>query len=328
MGIAITGSGAVSPAGWSSEALYEALRGSLEMPSVEFLDRPGGSEELRILPVPVPDQKIRHPRLRRVSSISHYAARAAMDAVGAERLEQIQNGNLRLGVIVNVSNGCVAHTRRFYEEALEDPATASPILFPETVFNSPASHLAAIFGTSEFNYTLLGDPTQFFSGLDLAAFWLESELVDGCVVVTTEEEDWITTEAIRLFEKDVVVSAGAGALYLEPANDASPIHLSQITQAFTYSQNCPPAKAQELMWEELPKKGENQLYVSAKPLPQIAPDKQLNLDATFGFSLVTPAWQAITAYHALSHGDYSEAIIPGIGTNQQAVGICLERRSA
>src|SRR3712207_7831863 len=41
-----------------------------------------------------------------------------------------------------VSNGGVIYTKRFYHEVVESGAeAASPLLFPETVFNAPASHL-------------------------------------------------------------------------------------------------------------------------------------------------------------------------------------------
>jgi 3-oxoacyl-(acyl-carrier-protein) synthase len=36
-------------------------------------------------------------------------------------------------------------------------SAASPLLFPETVFNAPASHLAAILGITGASYTLVGD---------------------------------------------------------------------------------------------------------------------------------------------------------------------------
>ncbi len=58
----------------------------------------------------------------------------------------------------------MAYSRRFYEEVLRDPATASPLIFPETVFNAPASHLAAFLGTTAINYTLVGDEGTFLAG--------------------------------------------------------------------------------------------------------------------------------------------------------------------
>lgn len=325
-GIAISGSGAVSPAGWSAEALYEAVRTQSELPR-ETLQRSEGQKPIHTMAVPPTEQKVRHPRLRRVSPVTRYAVSAALEALGQERLERVQGGTLRLGVIVTITNGCVAHTRKFYEEALDDPATASPILFPETVFNSPASHIAAIAGSTEINYTLLGDPTQFLSGIDLAAFWLESGLVDGCLVVTAEELDWLSSEAIALFEPGAIISEGAGALYLERSADSanSLVLLSQATEAYAYTNRCPPDTAQNLMWKQLPSGGPGQKVFTASRLDRVEAERQVCIGDTLQFSLVAPAWQSVCAHQSLLQQDCTEAVIPGFGTNQQAIGICLQR---
>ena len=110
--------------------------------------------------------------------------------------------------------GCVNYSRRFYDETLNDPATASPLVFPETVFNAPASHLAAMLGTTAINYTLVGDPGTFLQGLALAADWLQEARVDGCLVIGAEEVDWLTADAYRLFATKVILSEGAGAVYV------------------------------------------------------------------------------------------------------------------
>ena len=73
-------------------------------------------------------------------------------------------------------SGCVNYSRRFYDEVLQDPATASPLIFPETVFNAPASHLAGYFASTAMDYTLVGDPCSFLQGTALAADWLETGL--------------------------------------------------------------------------------------------------------------------------------------------------------
>ena len=64
----------------------------------------------------------------------------------------------RIALIFAVSNGGVTYTKRFYHEIVGTGAqAASPLLFPETVFNAPASHLAAILGVTGATYTLVGD---------------------------------------------------------------------------------------------------------------------------------------------------------------------------
>jgi len=78
-----------------------------------------------------------HARLRRTSPMSLYAAAAAMEALrGAS---YIPKAGHRLGIIFCVTAGCVQYSRRFYDEAWRNPPTASPLVFPETVFNAPSS---------------------------------------------------------------------------------------------------------------------------------------------------------------------------------------------
>ncbi len=96
---------------------------------------------------------------------------------------------MQLGIIVGVMAGNVTYSRRFYEEVLHNPATASPLIFPETVFNAPASHLAAFLGAKVIGYTLVGDDGTFLQGLALAAQWLADDKVDACVVIGAEETD-------------------------------------------------------------------------------------------------------------------------------------------
>src|SRR5581483_3184181 len=101
-----------------------------------------------------------HPRLRRSTSIAQYMVAAALEAMEAD-VEAIQAGKIRLGIIVAMLTGAVTYTRRFYEEVLRQPGTASLLLFPETVFNSSASHLGAYLGSKTLNYTLVGDDGTF-----------------------------------------------------------------------------------------------------------------------------------------------------------------------
>jgi 3-oxoacyl-(acyl-carrier-protein) synthase len=125
---------------------------------------------------------------------------------------------MRLGIIFCVMTGCVNYSRRFYDETLKDPATASPLVFPETVFNAPASHLAALLGTTAINYTLVGDPGVFLQGLVLGADWLLAGRVEDCLVVGAEEIDWLTADAYGLFARKIILSDGAGAVSMRLSN--------------------------------------------------------------------------------------------------------------
>ena len=127
----------------------------------------------------------------------------------------------------------LSYTRRFYEEVLSNPATASPLIFPETVFNAPASHLAAYLGSTAPNCTLVGDEGMFLQGLALAAEWLEEEEVEACVVIGVEELDWLVPDALRLFSRQAVYSSGAGALYLTRNSQGARAELAAVTDSFS-----------------------------------------------------------------------------------------------
>jgi 3-oxoacyl-[acyl-carrier-protein] synthase II len=213
-GTRITGWGAVSPAGWTAADLISQEK----VTPPELVTRPGRERSVPVRRVPVPVEKfpfLRDPRLRRASPIARFATAAALEAIGKEKLDTIRSGEWRLGVIYCLLNGCINYSSRFYGEVLADPALASPILFPETVYNAPASHLSALLGSTGLNYTLVGDSAQFANGLRNAARWLTDDLCDGVVVVGAEEFDWLSAEAFQLFAPDTIFAEGAGALYLE-----------------------------------------------------------------------------------------------------------------
>ena len=143
--IFVHGLGAVSPAGWGVPALSSALNTGAPLP-VQTVSRPGWEKPLHLRsvpPPPVPPAFLAHPRLRRSGAMTQNAVGAACEALGDD-VKRVQSGELRLGIIVCLMPGCVTYSRRFYEEVLRDPATASPLIFPETVFNAPASHLVGL----------------------------------------------------------------------------------------------------------------------------------------------------------------------------------------
>ena len=190
--IRITGTGAVSSAGWGVPALMAALDSGVRPDLSELIrERKDGPPVVTpVLRVPAaPPTLPRSPRLRRVSPISKFAVAAAAEALGPERAARVAAGELRLGVVCSLFNGCVNYSNRFFGEVLADPAVASPILFPETVFNAPSSHLSALFNSTAPNDTILGDGAEIFTALEIAIEWLLRGDCDGVLVVAPEELD-------------------------------------------------------------------------------------------------------------------------------------------
>lgn len=233
----ISGMGVVSPAGWGVEPFRLARTAGQPLPRQELTGIPGrpGYLVYRVPPLSPRPTYLGHARLRRSSLVSQFAVGAALEALGEDR-NRVQQGELQLGVIAAVMSGGVNYSRRFYQEVLIQPSTASPLLFPETVFNAPASHLAAVLGCAGRNYTLVGDQSAFGEGLALAADWLSQGLVDRCLVVGAEESDWLTAEAANLFDLGPT-SEGAGALCL--SREPQPIELTGITSPIPYVTGTP-----------------------------------------------------------------------------------------
>ena len=150
-----------------------------------------------------------HPRLRRTSPITHYSAAVALEALG--NVPGARNATFRLGLVVSLQTGCVHYCCRFYDESLRDPATASPLLFPETVFAAPGSHVASLLENVTLVYTLVGDPSAFLQAVALGVQWLEEERVDASLIIGAEESHWILADALRHLEREAVFAGGAGA---------------------------------------------------------------------------------------------------------------------
>jgi hypothetical protein len=242
----------------------------------------------------------------------------------------------RLGIVTCVMSGCVNYSRRFYDEALRDPSTASPLLFPETVFNAPSSHLAAVLGASGLNYTLVGDPASFPLGLALATQWLQAGLVDDCLVAGTEELDWLTADAFRLFARQVVVSEGAGALYLKAVPLASVLPgqavLTLVTTPELFWDRSSREQAAGKMRSQLGRNNPHAcLYDSRQGVARLDQaesavwrdwkGERCSPKTILGEGLMAAsAWQCVLAADAVSTGHCDDALASVVGCNAQAAG--------
>ncbi len=339
-GISIRGVGVVSPAGWGVTAFREALERGEPM-AAQTLERPGWSRPLKVRRVPAHASRpafLAHPRLRRTSPISHYAVAAALEAIGGDA-DLVKAGRLRLGIVLCVMSGCVNYSRRFYDETLRDPATASPLVFPETVFNAPASHLGALLGTTAMNYTLVGDPGSFPLGLVVAADWLAQGMVDGCVVIGAEELDWLTADAFRLFTRRMIIADGAGALYLKRADESGSVNLAAVSDARLFANRAERAKAVEALGVEA------RTWATRSPDPLLCdgcqdvpwldqPERAVWADwpgprrsprRVMGEGLMaSAAWQCVAAADAVSHGAH-RAVTLISGINEHVMWTGFER---
>lgn len=336
----VHGSGAVSPAGWGVSALCAALELGKPVPARE-LARPGGSRTLQARQTPPSPHRLAflsHPRMRRASPISHFAVAAAMEALGHEA-NATPGGRGRLGLICCAMVGCAAYSRRFFEEVLRDPATASPMLFPETVFNAPISHLAALLGSEAESCTLLGDDGVYLHALALAGAWLVGGKVDACLVVASDETDWLASEGVAVFSSQAQRADGAGALYLKLSPPAGPgICLVSVTDAWPFTRACPPSIQAARMRSQLPEGGPNEWLITSiggfrrNDRAEITawagwPGRRLDAQAVLGHGQPTlAAWQCAAAHEAIRRGACPATMVSVVGTNQQAIGARFERQ--
>jgi 3-oxoacyl-[acyl-carrier-protein] synthase II len=230
MSLAISGMGWVTPLGIGIDAVWERLLAGDEASATtileEFSDR--AYKAFRVPEAAL--QRVSHPRLRRASAISRFAAAAGLQALQCAGLKIEPNNAERFALIFAISNGGVIYTKRFYRDIVNTGAdSASPLLFPETVFNAPASHLAAILGATGTTYTVVGDGAVGLAAIRMAEELMENGSLDYCLVVGTEEIDWLLCDAYRRwrllrpappiepYNKDnrgMILSEGAGAILL------------------------------------------------------------------------------------------------------------------
>ena len=228
MSLAIAGMGWVTPLGSDVSTVWNQLLGGEEA-TPGTISSSLNSRSYRAFQVP--EAAIvgmpKHPRLRRASKISKFAVVAGQAALQDAGVETNME---RFALIFAISNGGVIYTKRFFHDIVETGAqSASPLLFPETVFNAPASHLAAILGITGATYTLVGDGAVGILALKMAEDLMQCDMLDYCLVVGAEEVDWLLCDAYNKWRllrshppiepfsrppKGMILSEGAGAVLL------------------------------------------------------------------------------------------------------------------
>ena len=230
----VLGTGAISPSGYGAASLlafpgpgllHEALLRNPET-SAALRRVNSQSDSLR--------RWQQEPRLRRASPLALFLMEAASQALenhpGLDRQ--------RLGLVCALGTGSICYSRRFFVDTLNRGRRfASPALFPETVYNSPVSHVATILGIREACYSLIGDETAWVEALRVAQLWLALKKVDHVLVLGGEELDAITVEAFSRagwLEQGVVPSEGAGAVLVAASSGSSDPYIRPHPQTATY----------------------------------------------------------------------------------------------
>ena len=333
--LAIIGQGAVTPAGIGAEAL---ARGETKPEMVAPL-----AESAQSWPVLRVDQKNsalikwqKEPRFRRASPISYYlveaAAQALTNVAPADRAQT--------GLIVAFSAGCLAYSRRFFEAIItQGPKSASPALFPETVFNSPISHVAAVLGLNGAAYALVSDETGWIAGLKTASVWLRQERLAQVLVLGAEEFDPVVLNAYRRARwlrrqndsNGFIASEGAAGTLVRLARWDDALIITDAYDGFVYRTKKEAAMAAHHLTSEIDPslpvyQSAQKNWLASCEAKVIATRSAVRADPYLGEAFAaSAAWNTLRAVRAL--GSRTPRIcLPLWGLNHQLGALLLEKR--
>ena len=335
----IAGVAWVTPLGADRDAVWARLKNG-DQPEVRTAANPETGKLHRSIPVPAKfvEAVARNPRLRRSSAISYFgvaAGRAAFEAAGVEVTPEIA---ARTAVVFAITDGGVLYTRRFYEQIVKQGAnSASPLLFPETVYNAPASHLAAHLGIDGASYTIVGDGAVGLNALHFGAQLLATSEIDHCVVVGAEECDWILCEAYDEWRfARTPLAEGAAAILLS----RSGAHRVQTDPGATFFRQRDAAAALQTVLTRLPLDANVTLAVCSAngsfidraeeaALKRLLPDAQrLHPKESFGEAPGASALlQTVAAVLAIETDEHAKALVTAVGMNHHANAALIERVS-
>jgi 3-oxoacyl-[acyl-carrier-protein] synthase II len=171
---------------------------------------------------------------RRLSRISRMAVAASKEAIEDSGLDLNAIDTDRIAIIAGTSYGSSSRVDDFYTSLLKDgPRGAEPFLFPETVPNAPASHIAMFHGITGPNTTFCQNEISVENSIMYARNLLMQKKVDIVLVGGADELSqtqyaaYNTLGALNLgiIEKNgsgrpmpgsgIVLGEGAGVLVME-----------------------------------------------------------------------------------------------------------------
>src|SRR6266536_175078 len=310
MSLAIAGMGWVTPLGSGVDSVWERLlHGHEALPttiSEKFSDR-----AYNVFRVPEATMEgFGHPRLRRASVISRFAAAAGLDALRTADVKLDPQNAERTALIFAISNGGVIYTKRFYRDVVDAGAqSASPLLFPETVFNAPASHLAAILGVTGATYTLVGEGAGAIVLARDGPFTIECAHPGGYFAKRAEAGEILKRILRDLSRSEVdLVIASANGTFVDQAEYRA--LKAVVSNAFVYT-------AKPALGESVGAAGLWQVILAAQALRSAELPPVLHADPAIALQLSLSRKPLVEA---------RRAIVLSCGVNQQAAGLRLAIR--
>lgn len=174
------------------------------------------------------------PRMRRASPITYFLIEAVSQTL--EAAGDIDRS--RIGIVTTFFLGCLDYSVKFYRQITrEGRRFGSPVLFPETVFNSPLSHVVATLGLGGPVYSLIGDKAAWLAGLRTAQCWLANGDCDHVIIAGAEEFEPHELDALHaggLLRHPLAPCEGAAAVLLGRGPDGADAAISGFADGFTF----------------------------------------------------------------------------------------------
>lgn len=188
--IVITGIGVVSPLGVGREAFWDnCSKAKTGIKKITSFDTSSlGSNVAGWVEDFDPSQFMPPGAYRRMSRISRMAVASSVEALKDSGLIVDTMNTGRIAVIMGTSYGSSSHVEDFYISLLRDgPRGAQPFLFPETVPNAPASHIAMFHGITGPNTTFCQNEISAENAILYAQNLLLQNQVDVALVGGADE---------------------------------------------------------------------------------------------------------------------------------------------
>lgn len=208
--IVITGIGVAGPAGFGAQALWDALIEKRPCFSPVPSPKAEGKERL-CAKVKGIDAFLNDRRLRRAAEISKFASAAIRLALEDAGIDPGAWVSREAGLVTAVTHGAIRFTVEFHESLIkEGPASASPMVFSDSVLNAPAGNASIAFNIRGAAHTVIGDLGAGMLSVSTAIKTMRYSGLKVCLAGAAEEfEDVVTGVYSRL---GLLSPEGSGAM--------------------------------------------------------------------------------------------------------------------
>jgi len=188
--ISITGLGMINGLGIGKSAFWhELIRGNSGIAPIRGFDTSKYGCNLGAEIDNFAAKDFMEPRFyRRLSRQSRLAVAASIEAIKDSGLKITDQNSRRIGVVFGTAFGSTEQTDGFFVSLLDHgPQAAEPILFPDTVPNAPASHVAMYHGLKGPNSTFCQNHLSGECALAYGIALLEQDQADVVLVGGVDE---------------------------------------------------------------------------------------------------------------------------------------------